>query len=499
MNFLSKLGLKEAVLIFFCLTTAVLLFVFARNAYPVPGGDSSFFLVPAIQFANKGVLTSPLFPDEQALNLIDPSGLKRFLFYPPLFPLILSRGLSGVSPVDIFVTIALLNIVVIWLSAFLFYRAARRGKELSWPALFVIMLGLLALASGLNGGSGRPEILAGLWVTLGLLVFFYIKKYDWLLYGILLGFMLATHLAASIISVLILGAMLAVKFKSRDFFLRFGSVILVGFLTLFSVISLGPFGIRETLAGTVKNALMVSRSYTSQFSDLFTLPNFLHYYFLSPVTPFYGFVTLLILISGIFLYRKYRERITSLFIFAVCAAGLVFMLGSMIYSVGHIFYLLSFSPLVFLGFIRYFSESGIAARGAVFLTLALVATGIARTVFLFPVFLGQSLDFYGARDAFRKISREYPDSHLKFGVTGGLWSLSEDYDRMYSYNTWPEKPKENTAFIFFQQRYSGMLVPPEIPGCALSTDKFSRDLPEVFGIKLGNTMPGYGYAIYKCD
>lgn len=498
MNFLGKLGLKEIVLIFACLTIAALFVVFARNAYPVPGGDSSFFLVPAIQFANKGVLTSPLFPDEQALNLIDPSGLKKFLFYPPLFPLILSRGLSGASPIDIFITIAILNSLVIWLSAWIFYRAANREGELNWPRTFLLILGLLALASGLVGGSGRPEILASLWVALGLLVFFYIKKYDWLLYGILLGFMLATHLAGSIIALLILGVMLAVKFRPREFFLRIGSIILIGFLTLFSVISLGPFGIRETVKGTITNALMVSRGYASQFSDWFTLPNFLHYYFLSPATPFYGVVILLIFISGIFFYRKYRTQIVSPFIFAACVAGLVFMLGSIIYSVGHVFYLLIFAPVVFLGFLCYFSKSGTVPKMAVIVVFALVSSAFLRTIILYPYFLKEEPDFFQVREVFEKIVRERPNGDLKIGVTGSFWSISEDYDKIYLYNTWPEKPREDTAFIFFQQRYSGMLVPPEVPGCSLSENKFSPEAPRLFGIKLGNTTPGYNYAVYKC-
>jgi len=93
--------------------------------------------------------------------------------------------------------------------------------------------------------------------------------------------------------------------------------------------------------------------------------------------------------------------------------------------------------------------------------------------------------------------REYPGKDMRFGVTGSFWSLSEDYHRMYLYD-WPEGPKEGTASIFFQQRYSGMLTPPEIPGCVLANNQFSSAVPRLLGVKLGNTMPGYGYAVYDC-
>ncbi|MFH1162125.1 MAG: hypothetical protein V1696_02525 [Candidatus Jorgensenbacteria bacterium] len=473
--------------------------MFAYHAYPVPGGDSEFFLVPALQFANGKGLTTPLFPDEQAINLIDPSGAKRFLIYPPLYPLLLSRGMASASPVDIFVSIAALNTLTIWLSAFVFYKAVKRERAANWSDVLVAVLGLLALASGLVGGSNRPEILGSLWVVLGILVFLWAgKKYDWIWYGVLLGLMFSTHFVGGIVALLIIGTMFAARFEWQRALARISAVLFAAVLIFCAVVALGPFGVRETVAGTIKNALMVSAGHAAQFSEWFTLPNFLHYYFLSPVTPFYGFVVLLMFVSGLFFFRKYRNRLVSPVIFAACVAGLVGVLGSMIYSVAHILYLLIFAPLLFLGFIRYLSESGIVPKIITVAVLALVATGFVRTVLLLPSFLEERRGFYEVREAFGKVMREHPDKDTRFGVTGSFWSLSEDYGRMYLYNYWPERPKEGTAFIFFQQRYSGLLTPPEIAGCVLANNAFSQETPKIFGMKLGNTMPGYGYAVYEC-
>lgn len=499
MGLLGKLGLKEIILILVCLAIAALLLVFAHNAYPVPGGDSVFFLVPALQLSNEGVLANPLFSDEQNINSIDPSGMKKFLIYPPLFPLILNHGMAGASPIDIFVTIAILNIFTLWLCAWAFYRAAKKDGNLDWPKFCAVILGLLALASGLVGGSGRPEILSSLWVALGILVFFHVgKKYDWLLYGILSGLMFATHLTGGIIAFLALGTMLATRLRAKEALSRFSGIVLISFPVFLSAIAIGPFGVRETILGTVRNALAVSSGYAAQFSEWFTVSKFVQYYILSPVTPFYAFVVILLLVSGWYFYKKYRPQIASPALFGLCVFSLLIMLASMIYSVGHIFYLLIFAPIIFLGFIRYFSESGIFPKAVVITVLFLVSTAFLRMAILFPPFLDGEPSFAQARETFSKASREHAGGNLKIGVTGSLWSLSEDYKNMYIYNAWPKKPKEGATLVFFQQKYSGLSAPLEIAGCIVSENRFSPDASKFLGVKLGNTPPGYNYAVYKC-
>ncbi len=491
---------KKLVVAVFVLACAVLLVLFALLAYPVPGGDSGFFLVPALQLANAGVLTNPLFINEQAMRIIDPSGQKRFLFNPPLYPLLLNHGMIGASPWDIFLSIAILSSLVIGASALALYRMAARVGSLTWPALSAVLLALLALASGLVGSSGRPEILASLWVALGILVFLHgNRRHDWILFGFLGGLMLSTHLVSGILALLVLGALFAARYQPRETLARFSGAALVELLTFTAVVSLGPFGVWETVRGAVINASQVSSGYAEQFSNLFTPSQFLHYYFLSPATPFYGLVVLLVFVSSVFFYRRYRVRIVSPFLFKLAAVGLVLAVGSILYSVGHVFYLVAFAPLLFLGFLRYFWEGGAAPKVAVLVVLALVATGIVRIILLFPVYLQATPTLSEARGVFRAASQQSSIQGLRIGVTGSFWTLSEDYDRMYLYNTYPEKPREDTALIFFQQRYSGLRTPPEIAGCVLIENRFSSTPPHVLGVPLGNTMPGYAYAAYQCS
>ncbi|GEM_PF-7088194 len=497
--FLEKTSSKEVIIFLFCLAIGIIFIVFAWNAYPVPAGDSSFFIVPAVQFAHNGVLKSPLYPSDLMIDkIIDPTGARRFLFYPPLFPLLVSALMPQATPVGAFVAIAIINITVIWLSALLFFRVATRRGDLNWPKVFVIILALIALASSL-AENGRPEVLARLWVVLLALVPFYIsKKYDWIFYGILLGLMFATHPAAGIISMVVLGIAFGVTTKFERIILKGSTILAITYFVSLSIIALGPFSVRETIYGTYKNAIVEVHQFEVEAQKLFKLSNLFDQYIASPVAPFYGVVLLALIVSGAYLLWKFRKRFASPPIVWLSVLALTYILEKITYSTGHVFYITLFAPVIFSILIYLFSEAKIFLRFGIALLFALVATGFLRTALLFPSFLRQEASLNDARSYFTESTSPYKDEDVKIGVTGGLWALTEDYGKVYSYNTWPDKPKENTALVFFEQRYTGMLTPPRVEGCNLAYDKFSRELPKVFGVKLGNTMPGYGYAVYKC-
>ena len=500
MSVLHRVDYKKLTLVLTCSLITLLFFVFAFYSYPVPAGDSQFFIVPAVEFAKEGILSSPLFPSEWAIDsVIDSSGARRFLFYPPLFPLVTSYLMPAATPQGAFFSLALMNSVVIWLSALLFYRVTtHRRPLLNWSKVFLIVLALLALASSL-GETGRPEVLARIWVVLAALAAFYAsKKYDWAYYGLLFGFLFATHPAGGIFSLLLLGILFGFRYRFQDIVLRGAAVTLITFLVSVSIIALGPFSVQETIGGTFTNAVVVSYAPSLGTSQWFSLSNLLTYYVFSPVAPFYGFVLLLLVASGIFFFRRYRSCFASLYISLISALILIALFSTVAYSAGHaLFYASLFASIIFALFIRYFLEIGASGKIAVVLLFLLVATGIIRSSLLFPFSLKQGVALDDVRARFTEVARG-SDHDSSFGVTGSFWSLSENYGRMYIYE-WPSVPRDGTAFIFFQQRYSGMLEPPIINGCDLKQDVFSREVPRFLGVSLGSTMPGYGYAFYQCD
>lgn len=498
MALFQNLNSKKLAIVFFCILLAALFIIFAKNAYPVPAGDSQFFLVPAIQFAKNGLLISPLFPDEKTIDLIiDPTGMRRFLFEPPLFPLILSQLMLAPASYGIFFALGFINIALLFLSAFLFYKFAVKNRELKWSSVFLIFISLLALTSSL-AETGRPETLARLFIVLALLAsFFILKKYDWIFYGIFLGLIFATHPALGFISILVLGIFFGATLKFKEIILKGSALILIAFFTVLGAISLGPFSIKETIEGTWANAITVSHALSTSNHEFLEFRNLIKYYFTSQAAPFYGLVIILTIIAGLFFFFKYRQKIVSLRATVFFGVALIAVFIKLIFSAGHIFYITAFAPVIFLVLFYFFLKTGSLGKISTVLVLILVSIGIIRTTLLFPSFLKQRPTLKQARVDYAKIVSGRPNSLV--GITGSLWPLTENYKNVYSYNSWPEKPKTDTDLVFFGQRYSGLLKPPKIKGCEIIDDKFSKEAPKFLGFKLGNTMPGYGYAVYNCN
>ncbi|MEK9194539.1 MAG: hypothetical protein AAB884_01885, partial [Patescibacteria group bacterium] len=368
MTFLEKLDVKKIIMVALCVLISVLFFVFAYQAYPVPAGDSIYFLVPAVQFAARAELVSPLYPSDWMMDkVIDPTGARRFLFYPPLFPLVVSALMPWATPQGAFVGVAIINIAVILLSVLLFYKIVTLGGDLSWFKVFLVTLGLFALAASLFE-AGRPEVLARLWIVLGALVPFYTsKKYQWVLFGILLGLIFATHPPAGVFSILVLGIYFGATLKFKDIVLWGSKIFLLSFLVSLGSIALGPFGVRETIYGTFRHVIAVNNfvALTGQTQGWFTLPNLFNHYILSPVAPFYGLVIILFLILAVQFSRKHYDRFASPFVMIFCGAALLYIVGKVTYSMGHVFYITLFAPLIFAAFIHSFLGSGLIKKIAI--------------------------------------------------------------------------------------------------------------------------------------
>ncbi len=503
MNLFANINFKKLVVIGALALTASLFLVFSFNAYPVPAGDSQFFVVPAIQYRAGAIMASPLFPSEWEIDLIlDPTGQRRFLFYPPFFPLIVSYLSYEASPVAAFLAIALINIAVLCLFFILMYYTVIRNKfsknNFDWLSVFMMIFGLFALASSL-AENGRPEVLARLWVILGLFVYYFSgKKFDWFCYGILLGLMFVTHPPAAIFSILILGILFGVENKSKDALFKISATTLLSVAFGLLLIGVGPFDAKETIDGTFINALLVKHGASQTNDSWYTVSNLISHYLASPIAPFYGIALILFSIASFYFFKTRKDKIKSMIVVLVSFLLLVLVIYKIVVPLGHMFYFALFSPIIFLVVISFSLESKRWLKILTILVFFLVSTGFLRTTALFPYFLKQDAGLDDARANYLKLVNDYKGQKFLVGITGGLWTLTEDYKNVYSYNFWPEKPKENTSLIFFQQRYSGMINPPEIKGCSIISNSFSNELPKIFGYKLSNTMPGYGYSAYSC-
>jgi hypothetical protein len=83
-------------------------------------------------------------------------------------------------------------------------------------------------------------------------------------------------------------------------------------------------------------------------------------------------------------------------------------------------------------------------------------------------------------------------------VTPSLWVVTEDYDRMTVFPL-AEGPRPGAGAVVIQQSYTGLASPPEVPGYRLVEDHFLPRPGLLLGVRVANTVPGYGYAVYRPD
>jgi hypothetical protein len=80
-----------------------------------------------------------------------------------------------------------------------------------------------------------------------------------------------------------------------------------------------------------------------------------------------------------------------------------------------------------------------------------------------------------------------------------MWVLFEDYPHMIHAPLGPDDDSlfKKPDFFILQQYRTSQLVPPAFSGWQLVENDFSPVPPSIFGLRIGNTPPGYQYAIYK--
>jgi hypothetical protein len=135
-------------------------------------------------------------------------------------------------------------------------------------------------------------------------------------------------------------------------------------------------------------------------------------------------------------------------------------------------------------------------RAAYALVTLASAAGFARSALLFPFYLSGGVSLAEARARFEPIRREATG---RIGVSGSLWVLAEDYERMFVWGSaaFIDHSAESAgATLVLQQNYTGWAAPPEIANHRLVYSSFTTEAPALFGLRLANAMPGYAFAVY---
>lgn len=157
---------------------SVVLVLFAYNMYPVPDGDA-INPIPTIKaYATSGILQNKLF---LVPSTIDPSGLGRYLAYPPGMPLFFGSLMSFFGDKSYQSALIVLSLARC-ASAFIFAKvliiALKRRAQPASLRLILISLTLVASNSFfLFASNGRSEILSILIVSFSLWAALTIKPY----------------------------------------------------------------------------------------------------------------------------------------------------------------------------------------------------------------------------------------------------------------------------------------------------------------------------------
>lgn len=400
-----------------------------------------------------------------------------------------------------FVVVALISSANVLLSTLLFYKVTTTGgKQLGWLDTLLVILSTIAVCTAYLGqqSSGRTEPLVTLWFLAGtLLAFSNASIYPWLPFGIFLGLLGATHPVGAVTSATLVGLYYAALYPVVRALVHLARVYLLSLLVFLCILAISPNNALDNLYGIFSIGPQAVNSAT-------TSRTFLSEWIFVSIHPFYGLVLIPSLIYSTYLIVVRRQQIESRVLFLFFLLTLILVLYYFTFRVIATSYNILWLSASFFAIniwaILHLPEKLLARnliKLALVIIIALSTLGFARSIILFPVFLEHGMSLDEARRFFATLT---PTDNSVTTVTGSLWTLSEEYDKIritVSGSIIENAQRNQSELVIVQQNFSGLLYPPEIEGYTLEHDFFVHRSYELFGIKLANTTPGYQYAVYR--
>lgn len=472
-----------------------LLLLMGWFAYPLPGTDSACFIPPAINLKNGFGLTNPA---DIHTQLTDLAGQSRFMYYPPLFQLVLSVLMVHGNATFALFTIAVIGSVALLLNGFLLTLPLKEHSGLGMK--ICIALSLLGLCTYLLGGTaGRPEVLSMVFITMNAYILLASQsRYKSLLSGCLLGFTAATHPVASLFSAVMIGLYFLILEPLKKFWKPLLICYGMAIPMLFSLLMLSPYPLSEHWAAMKRHAEQVVVPGFMQDCSLMV-----SMFIANPNATFYGLLFLVAFaILGIFIFWKPQfERVKCLLI-GIGYCGLLILTWYLCIRVPFRNYnLLEFVPLAFLTVLYAYGkvDEFVTGRGkiifkaGIMILLVLTSIGFLRHMVLFGFYLHNGLILSKARLVYSQYEKTFTGKVI---VSTSLWTLSEHYGDMQVWH--PGEPIPNQSqILILQQNQQKSIRPPVLPYFKLIYNNFNATVPRIFGCVIGNSMPGYSFAIYR--
>ena len=508
----SSIKYSPALIWALTLCCSAVLVLFAYHMYPVPDGDA-IGPVPAIKaYAMSGILQNKLF---LVTSTIDPSGLGRYLAYPPGVPLFFGSLMSfygGKSYQDVLVLLSLVRSA----SAFVFAKLLiitirRRPQPLKiWDTVLALSL-VASNAFFLFASNGRSEILSifittfSLWAAISISEKF--RRH------IVIQICVALLFPVSIANGLIGACLYCIYsvFDVRNMRKRIFSFFLLTFISVI-IFTLSYVLVGVPLRDGVEGIMLHARSAVAGYSLDISIAKALSYYKTWLIFGCLASVQFMLNLTSFF-----REKSNSLNDKLILALPCV-VLSFFIYYFGGRFASQHYNLYAFLPIYQYFSfqlasnhSRKIQKCKTVFLKfllwLAIIISLLqpVQIILLFPYYLLSGSSYAVMKDRFEKIDTQ--NCHTVYSTGIAMLDEKQSGSQYQPDNVAGIVPTErmkidiskNSCVIAFVQEVNGNSPPPR--GMQLIADYGDRSSYTriLRSIRLLNNPKGYSFRAYKSE
>jgi hypothetical protein len=466
----------------------------AWNGYPMGETDSLWFPPAAVSYHNGMGLMNYL---HEPSHQFDQTGQMRFLFYPPGFPLILSKLMIDSTGRGAMIGITFINFISLILSAILFYKVSiTESGKFSRSAFVLSTLGLFAISTYLGAFRlGRPDFLGTVYI---LLILFIQKKlpvpYREIFSAVILGLLAWTHPVGTFFTCAQLGMHYA-WYQPFSKWIGSLSAIYGGGLAIFLLcMAASPYGFYDSFEGIYlhANATLIHG----------TAHHFVKYWIMHTYATCYGILFIATAILLVWYFWKKKDEIQTRWGVLLFAIIFLLILEHFIAEAWDRSYNLWVLSPLFIAFVLQvcsgklpeFKPLSKTLSKITVVILVLCSIGYIHTLGLFHLYLNSNYRLEQARQDFAEITKNRTGI---IGVSKSLWMLSENYPQMRSFGLKPLELHAPAELIFLQQRHTDLKTPPEISGYKLLQHNFLPQQAVLFGIPLSPTVPGYYFAVYE--
>jgi hypothetical protein len=507
------------------LACASILYVLAWNMYPVPDGDAIFF-VPAIRsYAVTGVV------ENKALDMsyaTDPRGLGRYLFYPPMFMVIVggvARCLGMTGYPGILMVLATMRVASVAMFAIAVHRLARRRYGDAVPPMVAVVALLLVASNGLFllASNGRPEVLTILLASIAILVAVAESTWKEAILPLLVGMTFSFSIASGVIAFAIYAVYLCFAEQSctRRFLLATvaGVLMIVLFLAGYPVAGIDG---GDGIAGIGLHSKIEMARRDTSIEMLFS-------YWKS----WFLFFAVACIVVARRLFRRVAELPGSCSWIQSVAAVLLFVATILFFGVrvapAH-YNVYAFVPiyqtLAFAGFVACDSRAGSAAgrgRGATYhgwpwlhprnvrgaflgllvLAACLACRDTAIRLLTFPYYLSSGCDYRSMKEVFAQVLAKNPGTYF---YSGGLQMLDDDlagsvfrideHGRCTSLRAEHDGQEKQRSLVFVEER-NGYPVPPHLRTIVSDATDKGLPPPPIRGLRILRSRQGYSFMAFE--